>query len=109
MSSHSVDRGRFVEVMSREGVPESVSLRVLRAAAIHVRLAVIACNRGMTRAEERKDERTEERIVEMLKPYGIEPQFQGDPRGCTVKLKLPSGRSNDWGGERVYCVPQPYC
>lgn len=36
---------------------------------------------------------------------GIEPVFGGDPRGCTVKLKVPSGNSNDWGREGI-CVPQ---
>lgn len=30
--------------------------------------------------------------------------FQGDPRGCTVKLVLPDGFTNDWGKEGV-CVP----
>lgn len=27
-----------------------------------------------------------------------------DPRGCTLKLILPSGRTDDWGGEG-FCVP----
>jgi hypothetical protein len=29
----------------------------------------------------------------------------GDPRGCTVKLKVPSGRTDDFGGTDL-CVPQ---
>lgn len=35
---------------------------------------------------------------------GSEPIFSGDPRGATVKLKLPSGRTDDWGQVGV-CVP----
>lgn len=30
--------------------------------------------------------------------------FQGDPRGCTVKLVMYDGRSDDWGREGL-CVP----
>lgn len=32
--------------------------------------------------------------------------FEGDPRGACVKLILPSGRNNSWGGaEEGFCVP----
>lgn len=31
-------------------------------------------------------------------------EFSGDPRGATVKIKLPSGRTNSFGGEG-WCVP----
>lgn len=34
----------------------------------------------------------------------IRPIFGGDPRGATVKLKMPDGRADDWGREGV-CVP----
>ena len=27
----------------------------------------------------------------------IEPVFSGDPRGATVKLRMPDGRYDDWG------------
>lgn len=30
--------------------------------------------------------------------------FAGDPRGCTVKLTLPSGETNDWGKDG-WCIP----
>lgn len=32
------------------------------------------------------------------------PIFNGDPRGACTKLRVPSGRTDDWGGEGV-CVP----
>jgi len=35
---------------------------------------------------------------------GCEPIFGGDPRGATVKLRVPSGRTNDWGQTGI-CVP----
>lgn len=43
-------------------------------------------------------------VVELLKGTGITPIFGGDPRGCVLKLKMPSGYTNDWGREGV-CVP----
>jgi hypothetical protein len=35
---------------------------------------------------------------------GFVPVFNGDPRGATVKIRVPSGRTNDWGGVGI-CVP----
>jgi hypothetical protein len=48
--------------------------------------------------------RTEARLAAIVKPLGIEPIFNGDPRGCVVKLRVPSGKTNDWGREGI-CVP----
>lgn len=45
------------------------------------------------------------RIVRRLAGYAkVVPVFSGDPRGACVKLKVPSGRTNDWGQEGI-CVP----
>ena len=52
-----------------------------------------------------KSTRAEARIVALLKPYGIEAKFQGDPRGAVAKLRVPGDRGNDWGGEGLVCVP----
>ena len=30
--------------------------------------------------------------------------FSGDPRGCTAKLNIPNGETNDWGKEG-WCIP----
>ena len=35
---------------------------------------------------------------------GCGVKFSGDPRGATVKLVLPNGKTNDWGNEG-WCVP----
>jgi len=50
--------------------------------------------------------RASQRIEAACNPWGIKPKFNGDPRGACVKLILPSGRYNSWGGkEDGYCVP----
>lgn len=36
----------------------------------------------------------------------VEAVFGGDPRGCVLKVKVPSGRNNSWGSEDpAICVP----
>ena len=44
------------------------------------------------------------RMEALLAPYGVTPDFSGDPRGAVVKLKVPSGRTDDWG-QTGLCVP----
>jgi hypothetical protein len=39
-----------------------------------------------------------------LQVVGIEPVFSGDPRGATVKLRVPSGKCDDWG-QTGLCIP----
>lgn len=42
-----------------------------------------------------------------LEKHGVVPIFGGDPRGYTVKILLPDGSSNTWGGfECGWGVPQ---
>jgi hypothetical protein len=48
--------------------------------------------------------RLRRRVETLLKPFNVVPVFQGDPRGCVVKLKVPSGKTNDWGSVGI-CVP----
>ncbi|MCL4204621.1 MAG: hypothetical protein KJ000_19205 [Pirellulaceae bacterium] len=43
-------------------------------------------------------------IEAAAKDAGCDVKFSGDPRGSTVRLLLPSGESNSWGGEG-WCVP----
>lgn len=44
------------------------------------------------------------RVRKLCEPLAIVPIFGGDPRGCVLKLKVPSGKTNDWGHEGI-CVP----
>lgn len=107
--SYDIDRGRFIEVLRGEGVPEAVALLVLRNATTLDRIAVKVCNVERSEAEEARDDRTEERaearITAALEPFrGIKAVFSGDPRGAVVRLKLPSGHYDNWDGEH-YGVP----
>jgi len=45
-----------------------------------------------------------ERITDTADIMGCGVVFSGDPRGCTVKLTMPNGETNDWGKEG-WCVP----
>jgi hypothetical protein len=55
---------------------------------------------------EKREQQLERRIREICAALGpgFEPVFNGDPRGATVKIRVPSGRTNDWGGIGI-CVP----
>lgn len=43
-------------------------------------------------------------ITKLAKSMKCRVKFSGDPRGCTVKLILPNGETNDFGGEG-WCIP----
>lgn len=54
---------------------------------------------------EKESDKLEKKILEAFaKLGGLGVEFSGDPRGCCVYLKVPSGYSDDWGG-RGLCVP----
>jgi hypothetical protein len=98
---------------------------ILRHAKTHGNLAEAECNgpgdwvnripypeAGKIYAEheariEKRQQQIERRISAICSPLGIVPDFQGDPRGYTVKLHLPTGAYNTMGGqESGYGVPQ---
>jgi len=47
--------------------------------------------------DEAKEERIETAVSKLCKEFDCVPDFQGDPRGATLKIKVPSGKTNDWG------------
>lgn len=126
------EREQFVAFLQKElstfppAVVEAAARLILRHAATHGRLATEACNghpaqssptmdaRELGKLQEKRDariereeKRIEARIAEICKPFGIRPDFGGDPRGYTVKLHLANGKYNTWGGEESgYGVPQ---
>ena len=51
-----------------------------------------------------REARIEARVRVLCQRHGLMPIFDGDPRGAVLKLKVPSGRTNDGGMEGV-CVP----
>jgi hypothetical protein len=48
---------------------------------------------------ERETERLEKLITAAAAELGLVPDFQGDPRGYTVKLTMPDRTSNSFSGE----------
>ena len=80
-------------------------MEIMRLGRRHATASVNLCN--IPNYQETYDRRTaviRARLVMLLKRYNASAITGGDPRGCTVKLKLRSGRTNDFGGEG-YCVP----
>lgn len=51
-----------------------------------------------------REAQTEARVLALCAKHGLTPIFNGDPRGAVLKIKVPSGRTNDGGREGV-CVP----
>lgn len=96
----------FASTMHREAaIPRGACDKLRELARRHHRLQEEYCN-GVFDTDEwaRRDERIEARIIALLAPYDVTPKFGGDPRGCTVKLQVPSGKTDDWGAEGI-CVP----
>lgn len=108
MVSYQVERERFFAVMAKE-VPTATEHDVrafLRDAATLARLAVVNCNRELTKAEDKRDDAATARVLARAKALGLEADVDGDPRGYVVKLHLPGGSFNTWGGkESGYGVP----
>jgi len=124
--SYQKDRDEFLEIIVKEGMPVTTARKLLRYAATLDRLAVALCNGDYPCDNgERKtklcprcglgyapnsfrygvcpDCRTAE-LVRTVLPAGFTPIIGGDPRGCVLKLQVPSGKTNDWGREGI-CVP----
>ena len=47
----------------------------------------------------KKEQSIQNKVVDLLKPYNIEVQFNGDPRGGSIRMLLPDKTSNGWDGE----------
>ena len=62
------------------------------------------CSHGTIPRGAVRQELLQARVVKLLEPFNVEPVFSGDPRGAVVKLRVPSGRTDDWGQTGV-CVP----
>ena len=91
--------------LSRNGVTaDDRDLKeLIRLARNHEQACVDYCNGKGTG----KNIDTYERFISKLlkdKLSGIKPSFNRDPRGCTVKLILPNGETNDFA-KTGYCVP----
>lgn len=63
------------------------------------RLAEYACNSEFSRRQEIEEQRTKKRVSDIAKLLRFKVQFNGDPRGGSIRFVLPSGRSNGWDQE----------
>lgn len=89
--------------LSMSGVLELCRFLVRAEATLH-RLSETAGNRELTLPELRREARLMTRVREAGARHGLGVTFNSDPRGAAIYLRLPSGRSNDWGG-RGWAVP----
>ena len=62
------------------------------------RLAVRACNVGLTEREEARRREAERRVASFAAFYGMTAKTDGDPRGYVLKVLLPTGLYNTMGG-----------
>lgn len=97
-------REQFAATMARELPPRWCAEAVVRwcaktraMAATHQRLMLEYCNDGLDERQKHQVDRVRERLARHCEPANVRPVFSGDPRGCTVKLQVPSGRTQDWG------------
>lgn len=105
------ERDEFVEIMALEfgDVRKAFEFAdaIVPLARRHHRLQERICNGELEWHEDSEpapDEKLEEKIRRLCAAVGVSAVFSGDPRGATVKLKVKSGRTNDWGGVGI-CVP----
>jgi len=89
--------------------PDSVAqnaLKLRRLATRHAYLCLVDCNTGLDDKGRADMEKTEDKArAHVAESFpGCKVAFQHDPRGATVKLILPDGRSNSFAGG-YWCVP----
>jgi len=125
--SYSLDRDETVALLTDEGLDIPAIRVILRAAQTLHRLAVTQCNGDWPADDGRPSTlecvkcgdrwepstiaknghcqkcRTEARVREVL-PEGFMPVFGGDPRGCVLKIAVPSGKTDDHAREGL-CIP----
>lgn len=124
-------RGRevqhFIKRMALEGVDEGTARKLTRYAMTLHRLAEAQCNgdwpcdngvrpvapcgrcellwvHTVLKGKHNlcPDCRTEDLVTKALAPFpGIKPAFHGDPRGAVLRLHVPSGYDEGWGGVAV--------
>jgi len=68
-------------------------------------LNVQACNYGLSEKQEKRRAKIEKHINQIASVICTTIKINTDPRGSALKIKMPSGYNNDWGGEG-YCVPR---
>ncbi len=126
--STTTERDKQISDLTAEGWPLADIQALLRHAATLTRLAELSCSskaadrdrvpcpatRGgrclceamfptqphgtVPRIDVRAD-RIGDHVIALATRHGARADLSGDPRGYVVKLHLPSGRWNTWGGQ----------
>jgi len=105
------DAAEFAARLARECPSVSIScigdhvVRLMKNAHRYKLTCEMYCNGSMDDTEfEELANHYAEPIKTMIAHLGLKVEFQNDPRGATVKLILPSGYTDDFGGTG-FCVP----
>lgn len=115
MKSSTKEAVEFVAALMQETPNRNKAARdVTEPALILMKLArelatinLAWCNVGMTPRQAKRRANIIKTIGVTVRQLGIkEIETSGDPRGAALKLKMPSGNGNSWGGEGFYCVPE---
>ncbi len=92
----------LVAVLTGEGIEgehlEELCKRLVHASSYLQRMAVAECDRELRESERLMIDHVRSSAQIYAKSLGLPISFGGDPRGYSVKVTLPSGRSNHWGG-----------
>lgn len=97
-----------LQTHSGKTVTMAAAAKLMRLAEQHHKLMEDYCNgveiytrQGTPRGTLARNRKA---ITQLLADIGCGVHFGGDPRGCTVKIKFPDGKTNDWGQDG-WCVP----
>ena len=105
MQSKRDDLIEFAHICGQEGIPRNLVTECLRFARKATNYAVHQCNVGSPTPKQRRLYlRAFTKLNAALAGVGASVTSHGDPRGCVVKLRVKSGRTNDMGQEGI-CVP----
>lgn len=116
--SYQRERDGFLSTVSVEcaaqdnwtNTAENAARRLLSYGQTYHRFQLDFCNGHRdpeTNPDDARYEQQKERLIRQACSElgkGFAPIFGGDPRGATLKITLPSGRTNDFVSEG-WCVP----
>lgn len=81
-------------------------LELMRLAKKKERYNLLYCNVGLSSYQEKKDGEVDNQVKDIAEKLHTSILIGGDPRGYALKILLPSGLYNTWGGvENGYGIP----
>lgn len=108
----ATDGDEFARTMRKElpKLTDTNRAKLLTLCRRHERYQVMRCGDGSEHSErncelaEIQTPKLRRMILAILEAAGGGAIFGGDPRGCTVKITVPSGKTDDMGQDGI-CVP----